>query len=297
MGRPTAGSGGLWLGGRESLATWAHRLWGGPSSPDQGAVFGWGVRLFDLFVKLLDPKSGEKGGRCTSPRARRAAGAGPAHPAPAAGRGAEHLRRRRGYSGSLLLVVFSHSRLSSLRAGDGRARRPWKRRHSGHTRMCVQPRATRAASWASLCANWSGSPAPHSLPLLSVAVPRGRRCSSGMGGLGGGSPERRRRGWTVSWHRMMLRSSLTISWQTDPCRTRGGHSPIFQEQPHRVPCVLVRASDQGAEFQNFIILNDRWPFNSSSHFHPLFNIQTSSILSCATALPAGSFNFEHLQRQ
>lgn len=116
----------------------------------------------------------------------------------------------RHYSGSLLLVVLSHSRLSSLRAGDGRARRPWKRRHSGHTRMCVQPRATRAASCASLCASWSGSPAPHSLPLLSVAVPRGRR-SSRTGGGGGRPPERRRLGWILSWHKMMLRSSVTIS--------------------------------------------------------------------------------------
>ena len=132
----------------------------------------------------------------------------------------------------------------------------------------------------------SGSPAPHSLPLLSVAVPRGRRCSSGMGGRGGGSPERRRRGWTVSWHKMMLRSSLTISWQTDPCRTWEGHSPIFQEQPHTVPSVLVRASDQGAEFQNFIIVNDRWSFNSSSHFYPtpvsigLFSMSVSPFLPC-----------------
>lgn len=39
------------------------------------------------------------------------------------------------YSGSLLFVALSHSRLSSLRAGDGRARRPWNLRHSGQTRM------------------------------------------------------------------------------------------------------------------------------------------------------------------
>ena len=106
---------------------------GGPSSPDQGAVSGWGVRLFDRFVKLLDPKSGEKGGRCTSPGAPRAAARAQRIPPPQRAGEPSILGGRRGYSGSLLLVVFSHARLSSLRAGDGRGRRPWKRRHSGRS--------------------------------------------------------------------------------------------------------------------------------------------------------------------
>lgn len=168
---------------------------GWPQLPDPRAGSGWGGRLCALWGKFLDPGSDEKRGRCARPAAR-GARRPPGRPSGLPSRPAR-VRRPRGYSGSLLLVVFSHSRLSSLRAGDGRARRPWNLRHSGQTRMCVQPRATRAASWASLCASWSGSPAPHSLPLLSVAVPRGRR-SSGMGGRGGGSPARRRRGWALS---------------------------------------------------------------------------------------------------
>lgn len=96
-----------------------------------------------------------------------------------------------GYSGSPPPGARSQARLSSLRAGR---RGPWKRRHSGQTRTCAQPRATSAASRASRCASCSGSPAaaPHSCPLLSVAVARGRR-SSGMGGPDR-SPARRRRG-------------------------------------------------------------------------------------------------------
>lgn len=121
------------------------------------------------------------------------------------------------YSGSLLLVVFSHSKLSSLCAGEpgaGRARSPWNLRHSGQTRMCVQPRATRAASCASLCARGSGSPPLHSFPLLSVVVLRARR-SSGIAGRVRIIPPRLRRGWKLSLQRMMLRSSVTISWHTD----------------------------------------------------------------------------------
>lgn len=89
----------------------------------------WGIRLSSL-CKVTESSIRREGGCNVSP--------------PASPPGSTVLRRH--YSGSLLLVVLSHSRLSSLRAGDGRARRPWKRRHSGHTRMCVQPRATRAAS-------------------------------------------------------------------------------------------------------------------------------------------------------
>lgn len=127
------------------------------------------------------------------------------------------LRPHHLYSGSLLFVTFSHSKLSSLCAGDpgpGRARRPWNRRHSGHTLMWVQPRATRAASWASLCASGSGSPPPQSLPLLSVVVVRALR-SSWITGRVRIIPPRLRRGWKLSLQRMMLRSSVTISWQTD----------------------------------------------------------------------------------
>lgn len=131
--------------------------------------------------------------------------------------GPPRLPPARCYSGSLLLVVFSHSKLSSLCAGEpgaGRARSPWNLRHSGQTRMCVQPRATRAASCASLCARGSGSPPLHSFPLLSVVVVRARR-SSGIAGRVRIIPPRLRRGWKLSLQRMMLRSSVTISWHTD----------------------------------------------------------------------------------
>lgn len=58
------------------------------------------------------------------------------------------------YSGSLLFVVLSHSMLSSLGVGDGKAPAAppgrslsrWKRLHSGQMRMWLQPLATNAAS-------------------------------------------------------------------------------------------------------------------------------------------------------
>lgn len=129
-----------------------------------------------------------------------------------------------GYSGSLLLVVFSHSMLSSLCVGEapggpaGRTRSPWKRRHSGQMRMWLQPRAARAASCASLWGRGSGRPVPvHSLPLLRLAaVARARRSSKARGrGRKVDEPPRRRRSCRLSWHSTMPCSSRSISSHTD----------------------------------------------------------------------------------
>lgn len=132
------------------------------------------------------------------------------------------------YSGSLLFVVLSHSMLSSLCVGDGRAPvapagrilSPWKRRHSGQMRMWLHPLATRAASCASLCERGSGSPVPpHSLPLLRLtAAARARRSSKGNGRGLNIDAARRRLNCKLSRHRTIPWSSRSISSHTDCCK-------------------------------------------------------------------------------
>lgn len=134
----------------------------------------------------------------------------------------------RHYSGSLLFVVLSHSMLSSLCVGEGRAPvapagrilSPWKRRHSGQMRMWLHPLATRAASWASLWDRGSGSPVPpHSLPLLRLtAAARARRSSRGKGRGRIIDAVRRRLTCRLSRHRTMPWSSRSISSHTDCCK-------------------------------------------------------------------------------
>lgn len=129
------------------------------------------------------------------------------------------------YSGSLLLVVLSHSKLSSLWVGDARGvpggcmRSPWKRLHSGQMRMWLQPRATIAASCASLWESGSDSPVPaHNLPLLRlVLVGRARLSSAGKGceRRALGPLLRLRRSCRLSWHSTMPCSSRSISSHTD----------------------------------------------------------------------------------
>lgn len=132
------------------------------------------------------------------------------------------------YSGSLLFVVLSHSMLSSLCVGEGRAPvappgrilSPWKRRHSGQMRMWLQPLATSAASWASLWDSGSGSPVPaHSLPLLRLtAAARARRSSKGKGRGRIIDAARRRLTCRLSRHMTIPWSSRSISSQTDCCK-------------------------------------------------------------------------------
>lgn len=132
------------------------------------------------------------------------------------------------YSGSLLLVVLSHSMLSSLCEGEGRAPvapegrilSPWKRWHSGQMRMWLHPLATRAASWASLWDKGSGSPVPpHSLPLLRLTVAaRARRSSRGNGRGRIIDAARRRLTCRLSRHRTIPWSSRSISSHTDCCK-------------------------------------------------------------------------------
>lgn len=137
------------------------------------------------------------------------------------------------YSGSLLFVVLSHSMLSSLCVGEGRAPvapagrilSPWKRRHSGQIRMWLHPLATRAASWASLWDRGSGSPVPpHSLPLLRLtAAALARRSSRGKGRGRIIDAARRRLNCRLSRHRTIPWSSRSISSHTDCCKhTHGG---------------------------------------------------------------------------
>lgn len=129
------------------------------------------------------------------------------------------------YSGSLLLVVLSHSKLSSLWVGDARGvpggctRSPWKRLHSGQMRMWLQPRATMAASCASLWDSGSDNPVPaHNLPLLRlVPVGRVRLLSVGRGCERRAlvPPLRLLRSCRLSWHSTMPCSSRSISSHTD----------------------------------------------------------------------------------
>lgn len=126
------------------------------------------------------------------------------------------------------MVVLSHSMLSSLCEGEGRAPvapvgrilSPWKRRHSGQMRMWLHPLATRAASWASLWDKGSGSPVPpHSLPLLRLtAAARARRSSRGKGRGRIIDAARRRLTCRLSRHRTIPWSSRSISSHTDCCK-------------------------------------------------------------------------------
>lgn len=143
------------------------------------------------------------------------------------------------YSGSLLFVVLSHSMLSSLWVGDGRAPgppvgrilSPWKRLHSGQMRMWLHPLATRAASCASLWERGSGSPVPpHSFPLLRLtAAARARRSSRGKGRGRSIDAARRRLACRLSRHRTIPWSSRSISSHTDCCKhTHGKKTKIGQ---------------------------------------------------------------------
>lgn len=115
----------------------------------------------------------------------------------------------------LLLVAFSHSRLSSLCIGDsiGRGLMPWNRRHSGQTWMWVQPLTAKAASCANRWETGSGIVPLHSFPLLRLMVFTSREVSVWLKRVL--IKRRFRRDLMLSWHDTILRSSFSISWQTE----------------------------------------------------------------------------------
>lgn len=260
-----------------------------PAPRTRALVSGWGGQALDLFV-VTGSKIRREGWTLYKSEGPAGAGAArrisPVKKAAEAASGGGAVTRPR-----CCWVVFSHP---GFRCAPGwPRRRPWKRGTSGHTRMCVCSRGPPGRPPGPALRQLVGLPGP---AQLAAAERRGARAGAALrDGAGAAAAQSTAGADGQCPGRMMLRSSLTISWQTDPAGQEEVTAPSFKSSPIGSPA--NGRSDQGAEFQNFIILNDRWPFNSSSHFHPLFNIQHPPYYRVQQPYQLVVSTFEHLQRQ